>query len=210
MGYGDLRPESYGKLCDQDFVKSRLGDMVDPSERPVLCLGDNKGSNQLTLNEVLHKRSKHIDVSYQISRRMCKAGYTIFCFIGTKGNIADLMTKSLARPTHSYLANKIMYQFRDGQILDVYGKPVDMPLNDPVRDDLYLSVPKGLTPTKGDGIFPPQPSVPSWSIPLHPKSLGPMAPLGGRAEDDQAITETVVLDKVLQRVIELAMDRVTA
>jgi hypothetical protein len=103
-----------------------------------------------------------------------------------------------------------MYQFRDGQILDVYGKPVDMPLNDPVRDDLYLSVPKGLTPTKGDGIFPSQPSVPSWSIPLHPKSFGPTAPLGGRAEDDQAITETAVLDKVLQRVIELAMDRVTA
>ena len=210
MGYGDLRPKSYGKLCDQDFVKSRLGDMVDSSERPVLCLGDNKGSNQLTSNEVLHKRSKHIRVSYQISRRMCKAGYTIFCFIGTKENVADLMTKSLARPTHSYLTNKIMYQFRDDQVLDVYGKPVDMPPNDPVRDDLYLSVPEGLTPTKGDEIPPPQPSIPSWSIPLHPKSLDPVPALGGRAEDGQVVTETLNLDKALQRVIELTMDRVTA
>ena len=144
MGYGDLRPKSYGKLCDQDFVKSRLGDMVDSSERPVLCLGDNKGSNQLTSNEVLHKRSKHIRVSYQISRRMCKAGYTIFCFIGTKENVADLMTKSLARPTHSYLTNKIMCQFRDGQDLDVYGKPVDMPLLSRNRSTKNIELPGSL------------------------------------------------------------------
>ena len=42
-------------------VHARLGGMVDPSERPVLCLGDNKGSNQLTSNEVLHKRSKQFE-----------------------------------------------------------------------------------------------------------------------------------------------------
>jgi hypothetical protein len=103
-----------------------------------------------------------------------------------------------------------MYQFRDGKILDVYGKPVDMPPNDPVRDDLYISAPEGLTPTQGDEVSPPQPSIPSWSIPLHPKSLGPVPPLGGRAEDGQAVTETLILDKALQRVIELTMDRVAA
>ena len=103
------------------------------------------------------------------------------------------MTKSLARPTHSYLTNKIMYQFRDGKILDVYGKPVDMPPNHPVRDDLYLSAPEGLTPTKGGDVSPPQPSIPSWSIPLHPKSLSPAAPLVGRAEYGQTMTEALVL-----------------
>ena len=53
------------------------------------------------------------------------------------------MTKSLARPTHSYLTNKVMHQFRDGQILDVYGKQVDLPQNKPVRDTLSLSAPEG-------------------------------------------------------------------
>ena len=86
-----------------------------------------------------------------------------------------------------------MCHFRDGQILDVYGKQVDMPPNDPVRDGLYLSMPEGLTPTKGDDVPPPQPSIPSWSIPLHPKSHSPAAPLGGRAEDGQTMTETLIL-----------------
>jgi len=205
MGYGDLTPKSYGKLCDQDFVKARLGEMVDPSEVPVVCFGDNKGSNQLTQNEVLHKRSKHIRVSFQISRRMTKAGFVIFCFIPTKENIADLMTKSLARPTHTYLTNKIMFQFREGKLLDVLGNPAHFTPNAPVRDTLYLTVPAGLTPTKGDNVAPTQPSVPSWTMPLHP--LGKASPynddcLGGNVED---ITGAL-LDNALSMATDHAID----
>jgi hypothetical protein len=148
--------------CTAAFACSASAELAKapPSEVPIVRFADNKGSNQLTRNEVLHKRSKYIRVSFQISRRMTKAGFTIFCFIPTKENIADLMTKSLARPTHTYLTNKIMFQFREGKLLDVLGNPVHFTPNAPVRDTLYLTVPAGLTPTMGDDVAPTQPPVP--------------------------------------------------
>ena len=35
LGYGDLRPDTYGSLCEEDFVKERLSGLVDRNERPI-------------------------------------------------------------------------------------------------------------------------------------------------------------------------------
>ena len=34
MGYGDITTVNFGKLCDQDFVKVHLSNIVDRSEMP--------------------------------------------------------------------------------------------------------------------------------------------------------------------------------
>ena len=104
-----------------------------------------------------------------------------------------------------------MFQFREGKLLDVLGNPVHFTPDAPVRDTLYLTAPAGLTPTKGDDVAPPQPSVPSWALPLHP--LGKASPfndgrLGGSVED---ITETLLddtLTAVTSRVNDLTLGQV--
>ena len=97
MGYDDLRPETYGKCCDQDYAKVRLSDLVDPNERPVMCLIDNKGALALSQNPVLHKRLKHIHIHHHAVRRLVNEKQLSMAYIGTKDNIADLMTKGLIR-----------------------------------------------------------------------------------------------------------------
>ena len=77
MRYGNLRTMEFGKLCDRDFVKEQLSDLTDKSEQPVLCCGDNRGAIAITRNPVLHKRSKHINVSCHLAKHAYGLRWTL-------------------------------------------------------------------------------------------------------------------------------------
>ena len=161
LGYGDLTTSSYGKFCDKDFIKLRLSRLIKLCDKAIIFLGDNKGAIALSKNPVLHKRSKHIHVAYHIVRRMVQAGHCTFCYVPTKENIADLMTKGLPASTHEYLVNKIMFSRHDDGLADYRGKLIPFDPRPITRDTLYSSEPLGLNPGKFDNVFPEQPSLPS-------------------------------------------------
>ena len=150
MGYDDLRPETYGKCCDQDYARVRLSDLVDPNEKPVMCMIDNKGALALSQNPVLHKRSKHIHIHYHVVRRLVNEKQLSMAYIGTKDNIADLMTKGLGKVVHERLTAKIMAAYDGEKVTNVRGNELKSEQLEPSTRDLYLSEPMGLNPSESD------------------------------------------------------------
>jgi hypothetical protein len=150
MGYGDITTLNFGKLCDQDFVKVHLSDIVDRSEMPTAIFCDNKAAVAISKNPVLHKRSKHINIAFHIVRRECVKGHVVLAYIPTKENIADMLTKALTRVPQEHLTGKIMAGMKDGKVVDVTGEPLEWEAHSPVLDKLYQTVPPGLNQTKGD------------------------------------------------------------
>ena len=145
MGYGDLTPTSYGKLCSQDYEKSRLADEVDEGELPVMLLCDNKGAVAISANSVLHKRSKHIHIVYHVVRREVNKKHVRLNYINTKANLADLMTKGLKAVDHGRLTRKLLSLCVDGELLDfVTRQPLAVATTAPIRDQLYEHEPLGL------------------------------------------------------------------
>ena len=147
LGYGNLRCTEFGSLCDQDFVKGQLSDLVDVSESTILCMGDNKGAIAISRNPVLHKRSKHIKISYHLVRYEVKKGTIQFAYIPSSENVADLLTKSLTRVPHERLLSKIMCYKLEGQICGMDRKPLRLSRLAAVRGPLYAVEPKGLRPS---------------------------------------------------------------
>ena len=147
MGYGNLRCTEFGSLCDRDFVKAQLSDLVDVSESTILCMGDNKAAIAIARNPVLHKRSKHIKISYHLTRYEVKKGTIHFAYIPSAHNVADLLTKSLTRVPHEHILSKIMCFKLEGQMCGIDGKPLRLPCLAAVQDALYAVEPKGLSPS---------------------------------------------------------------
>lgn len=68
---------------------------------------DNNAALKLTRNPEFHSKSKHIDIKHHFIReKVIKDKILATRRVGTKDNIADLLTKSLARPTHELLMQK--------------------------------------------------------------------------------------------------------
>ena len=146
LGYGDLSCQNFGTLCEEDFVKVQLSELVDKNEKPITCFGDNKGAIAISYNPVLHKRTKHIHVRYHLTRHEVDKGHVVFGYINTKENLADLMTKGLTRVPHNHLVGKIMFSVEDGQVTDIEGQDVVWEARAPVLTELYQSKPRGLYP----------------------------------------------------------------
>ena len=65
--------------------------------KPTPILEDNNGCIQLARNPLIVSRSKHIHLSYHALRQRQAHGHVIMCKIDTKDQVADLLTKPLAR-----------------------------------------------------------------------------------------------------------------
>lgn len=61
-------------------------------------LSDNQGAIKLVLNPGFHRRTKHIDVKYHYIREQQRNGVIKADYVGTKEQLADLLTKALPGP----------------------------------------------------------------------------------------------------------------
>jgi hypothetical protein len=95
-------------------------------------------------NPVLHKRSKHINIAFHITRQAVQAKVIAPCYIGTDDNIADLMTKSLAKTLHNRHVGQLMVDVVRGKLFSVSGDRLTGDGRPPVRDELYVEAPRGL------------------------------------------------------------------
>ena len=78
----------------QTFVNKVTGISI----KPLTILGDNQGSLALARDNKYHSRTKHIDLRYHFIREAVDDAKIKVEYVPTEDNIADILTKSLAKP----------------------------------------------------------------------------------------------------------------
>jgi hypothetical protein len=84
-----------------------LGDLLGRDTRAVELRVDSKSALTVAKNPVFHERSKHIRVRYHFIRGCLKEGSFKACYINTKDQLADLLTKPLGRIKFLELCSRI-------------------------------------------------------------------------------------------------------
>lgn len=69
---------------------------------------DNISALALATNPVHHSKLKHIEVDIHFTRAQLKAGTIKVQFVSSKEQLADLFTKGLCSPQHTYLCGSLM------------------------------------------------------------------------------------------------------
>ena len=74
-----------------------LGELQSKEAEQITLKVDNKSAISLCKNPVFHDRSKHIDTRYHFIMQCVEDGKVEVEFIGTNGQLADVLTKALGR-----------------------------------------------------------------------------------------------------------------
>jgi hypothetical protein len=69
---------------------------------------DNISALALAHNPIHHSKLKHIEVDVHFTREQVKAGTIRLQFVSTKEQLADIFTKGLCSPQHTYLCDNLM------------------------------------------------------------------------------------------------------
>ncbi|KAG5868384.1 hypothetical protein JTB14_018174 [Gonioctena quinquepunctata] len=93
--------------CRQAMWMSQLLEDLGQNIKPLL-LCDNQSTIHLSVNPVMHQRSKHIDIHYHYTRERFLNADVNITYVASKENFADLFTKPLGREQFHYLLSKFM------------------------------------------------------------------------------------------------------
>lgn len=73
---------------------------------PVLFC-DNINALYMTINPILHARTKHIDLDYHFVREKVAKGSLITRFVRSQNQLADIFTKALSTNQFNILRTKV-------------------------------------------------------------------------------------------------------
>jgi len=93
--------------CQGVWLARLLGELKGKQEGAIKINIDNESAIQLSKNPVFHDRSKHIDVRFHFIRECVEEGRVCVASIGTTEQLADIMTKALARERFCELRTKL-------------------------------------------------------------------------------------------------------
>ncbi|GJT94095.1 cysteine-rich receptor-like protein kinase 8 [Tanacetum coccineum] len=102
--------------CEIYWLKCLLHDLHVHIPTPIMMLCDNASTIALANNPIHHARTKHIEIDCHFVRDKIKEGHIQPCFISTKSQIADILTKGLCRFLHYNCLSKLV-------ICDPYSMP---------------------------------------------------------------------------------------
>ena len=93
--------------CEAIWIRKLLAGLVDLrlDETTILC--DNQSCIKLSKNPVFHDKSKHIEIKYHFIRDMVMKGVVKLEYIATDEQVADVLTKPLAREKFEYFREKL-------------------------------------------------------------------------------------------------------
>jgi hypothetical protein len=84
-----------------------LSELLDVRFEVVTLKMDNQSAISLCKNPVFHEKSKHIDVKYHFTREKVEKGLIDVKYVRTNDQLADILTKPLARLKFHEMRGKI-------------------------------------------------------------------------------------------------------
>jgi hypothetical protein len=88
---------SANAACQGIWLSRLLGELLNIQAPTVKLLVDNKSAIALSKNPVHHDRSKHIDTRFHFIRDCVDKGEVDVDHVGTRDQLADILTKALGR-----------------------------------------------------------------------------------------------------------------
>ena len=89
------------------WLRRLLGELGFKQEKPTVICEDNQGAIDLSKNPKFHNRTKHIDISYHLTREKIASEEIVMQHCASNEMLADVMTKPVAKPQFSYMLWKI-------------------------------------------------------------------------------------------------------
>jgi hypothetical protein len=83
--------------CQGVWLSNLIAGLTGTEPKQFRLLIDNKSAIELSKNPVFHERSKHIDTRYHYIRECIEKGVVDVDHVRTDGQLADILTKALAR-----------------------------------------------------------------------------------------------------------------
>jgi hypothetical protein len=83
--------------CQGVWLSRLLADLTSSEVKKFRLLIDSKSAEELSRNPVYHERSKHIDTRYHYIRECVAEGVVELEHVSTDNQLADILTKPLAR-----------------------------------------------------------------------------------------------------------------
>ena len=78
------------------FLKQMIQELGLEKDDPLPLFGDNQAClSWVNTDDMVSRRTKHIDVRYHYIREAIQSGLISFTYVNTHDNLADLMTKPL-------------------------------------------------------------------------------------------------------------------
>ena len=90
------------------FLRTLLDELGFTQAQPTIIHEDNKGTRDLAMNPVFHKRTKHIEIRYHSIRERVEQGHVRVNLVESKNNIADLLTKATSVKLFKLNVNQVV------------------------------------------------------------------------------------------------------
>ena len=95
-------------INETKWLSGLLGEIgMAPSEPPIIY-GDNQSAQALSANGIKSERTKHIAIKYAFIHDEVERGRVQLRWVPTTEQLADVLTKALARPLHEGLRARLM------------------------------------------------------------------------------------------------------
>ena len=89
------------------WIRRFLLDIGHPQTLATTILIDNQAAIAIARNPTFHARTKHIEIRYHFIREKLESGEIDVEYVPTDDQIADILTKGLARQKHEYFSTEI-------------------------------------------------------------------------------------------------------
>ena len=89
------------------WLHKLLAGLFDLELEATCIFCDNQSCVKLSKNLVFQDKSKHIDIEYQYIRDMVQRGVVKLQYVATDEQVADVLTKPLARVKFEYFREKL-------------------------------------------------------------------------------------------------------
>ena len=97
-------------MCEVIWLERLMQDLQITVCSPTKLYSDSKSAISIVNNPVQHDRMKHVRIDRSFIKNEIEGRGIDLCYISTHAQEADILTKSLPKPTHERLLSKLGMQ----------------------------------------------------------------------------------------------------